>query len=142
MRILNAFNQSCLSFASQELLRVQGVQAAFKPLIVWLILNGKTEEALERLAEHYEVNVPKLKIGLPKGRKKRAYGCYTPRNATISVLNSDVFGNPFVILHEFYHHLRTHSVDKQHRGTEKNADKFAAAFLQAYEVAKRMQSLS
>ncbi len=121
---------------------MQGVQAEFKPLIVWLILNRKTEEALERLAEHYRVNVPKLKIGLPKGRKKSVYGCYTPKNATISVLNSDILGNPFVVLHEFYHHLRTHSVDKQHRGTEKNADKFAAEFIRAYEAANYMQSLS
>lgn len=118
------------------------MQAGFKPLIVWLILDGKTEEALERLAEHYGVSAPKLKVGLPKGRKKRVYGCYTPRNATISVLNSDFLGNPFVVLHEFYHHLRTHSVDKQHRGTEKNADKFAKEFLEAYESAKRTQSLS
>jgi Zn-dependent peptidase ImmA (M78 family) len=118
------------------------VQAEFKPLVVWLVLNGKAEEALVLLAENYRVNVPKLKVGLPKGRKKRAYGCYTPKNATISVLNSDALGNPFVILHEFYHHLRTHSVDKQHKGTEKNADKFAAEFLQAYEFAKRHASLS
>jgi len=114
------------------------VQLEFKPLIVWLILNKKTEEALKLLAENYKVNAPKLKIGLPKGHLKRAYGCYTPKNATISVLNSDTLGNPFVILHEFYHHLRTHSVDKQHKGTEKNADKFAVDFLQAYEAAKRM----
>jgi len=120
----------------------KAVQAEFKPLIVWLILNGKTEEALELLAKNYGVNVPKLKVGLPKGRKKRAYGCYTPRNETISVLNSDALGNPFVILHEFYHHLRTHSVDKQHKGTEKNANKFATEFLQAYETAKRTQSLN
>jgi len=114
------------------------VQLEFKPLIVWLILNKKTEEALKLLAENYKVNAPKLKIGLPKGHLKRAYGCYTPKNATISVLNSDTLGNPFVILHEFYHHLRTHSVDKQHKGTEKNADKFAVDFLRAYEAAKRM----
>ena len=118
------------------------MQFGFKPLVVWLVLNGKAEDALALLAENYKVNVPKLKVGLPKGRKKSAYGCYTPKNETISVLNSDVLRNPFVVLHEFYHHLRTHSVDKQHRGTEKNADKFAAAFLQAYESARRMQGLS
>ncbi|MCW4045416.1 MAG: hypothetical protein NWE94_07875 [Candidatus Bathyarchaeota archaeon] len=108
------------------------MEAEFKPFIVWLILNGKTEEALERLAEKYRVNVPKLKIGLPKGHKKRVYGCYTPINATISVLNSEALGNPFVVLHEFYHHLRTQLADKQHKGTEKNANRFAAEFLQAY----------
>lgn len=112
--------------------------AEFKPLIVWLILNGKTEEALELLAENYGVNVPKLKIGLPKGHKRHIYGCYTPRNVTISVLDSDASGNPFVILHEFYHHLRTHSVDKKHKGTEKNANKFATDFLQAYAVVARL----
>jgi Zn-dependent peptidase ImmA (M78 family) len=117
------------------------MQAEFKPLIVWLILNGKAEEALSLLAENYKVNVPKLKVGLPKGRKKNVFGCYTPKNETISVLNSDTLGNPFVILHEFYHHLRTHSVDKQHKGTEKNANKFATEFLREYEAAKRTQSL-
>jgi Zn-dependent peptidase ImmA (M78 family) len=51
------------------------------------------------------------------------------------VLNSDFLGNPFVILHEFYHHLRSKSVDRQHRGTEKNANRFAADFLIAYQLA-------
>jgi hypothetical protein len=36
------------------------VQAEFKPLVVWLVLNGKAEEALVLLAENYRVNVPKL----------------------------------------------------------------------------------
>jgi hypothetical protein len=94
------------------------LQANFKPLVVWLILNGKAEEALALLAKNYRVNTPKPKIGLPKGRKTNVSGCYTPKNETISLLNSDVMGNPFVILHEFYHHLRT-SVDKKHKGTEK-----------------------
>lgn len=113
------------------------MQAEFKPLIVWLILDGKAEEALELLAENYGVNVPTLEVGLPKGHKRHSYGCYTPRNVTISVLDSDALGNPFVILHEFYHHLRTHSVNKKHKGTEKNANKFATDFLQAYEAEKR-----
>ena len=76
---------------------------------------------------------PLLKIGLPKGHKNNIYGCYTAKNTTISVLNSDILGNPFVILHEFYHHLRSKSVDKQHKGTEKNANKFAIDFIREYE---------
>lgn len=107
------------------------MQANFKPLIVWLILNGQAEKALDLLAKNYKVTTPKLKVGLPKGRKAKAFGCYTPKNATIFVLNSDMIVNPFVILHEFYHHLRT-SIDKKHRGTEKNADKFANEFIKAY----------
>jgi hypothetical protein len=110
------------------------LQANSKPLIVWLILNGQAEKALDLLAKNYKVNTPKLKVGLPKGRKSKAFGCYTPKDATISVLNSDAIGNPFVILHEFYHHLRT-SIDKKHKGTEKNADKFAMEFIKAYKVA-------
>jgi hypothetical protein len=90
------------------------------------------EKALDMLAENYKVTTPKLKVGLPKGHKATAFGCYTPKDATISVLNSDIIGNPFVILHEFYHHLRT-SIDKQHKGTEKNADKFARDFIEAYK---------
>ena len=106
-----------------------------KPKIVWLILNKDVEQALVLLAKYYNVTVPELKVGLPKGHRKGVYGVYTAKKQTISVLNSDTFGNPFVILHEFYHHLRSKSVDKQHRGTEKNADKFAAAFLIEYQIA-------
>jgi Zn-dependent peptidase ImmA (M78 family) len=113
----------------------------FKPLIVWLILNKRTEEALTLLAKNYKVNTPKLKVGLPKRHKKNVFGCYTPNDETISVLNSDVMGNSFVILHEFYHHLRTHSADRRHKGTEKNANKFATEFLREYEAAKRQQGL-
>jgi Zn-dependent peptidase ImmA (M78 family) len=113
------------------------LQASFKPKVVWLILNGKPDEALTLLAENYKVNVPKLKVGLPKGRKATAFGVYTSKNETISVLNSDVLVNPFIILHEFYHHLRSRGVDKQHRGTEKNADKFAVEFIEAYKAAAR-----
>ena len=108
------------------------MQVKFKPLVVALILNGRAEKALDLLAKNYRVTAPKLKVGLPKGHKATAYGCYTSKDATISVLNSDVIGNPFVILHEFYHHLRT-SIDKKHKGTEKNADKFAREFIEAYQ---------
>ncbi len=110
-------------------------QDNFKPQVVWLIINGKTEEALELLSKNYKVSVPELKVGLPKGHKKTAFGCYTSKNQTISVLNSDILTNPFVIVHEFYHHLRSKGVDKIHRGTERNADKFANDFIEAYKKA-------
>jgi len=113
------------------------VQDNFKPVVVWLILNGKTEEALTLLAKNYKVNVPTLKVGLPKGHKIKAFGCYTNKNETISVLDSDILANPFVIIHEFYHHLRSKGVDKMNRGTEKNADKFAVEFLCEYEMAAK-----
>ena len=109
----------------------------FKHLVVWLILSGKPEEAIELLSKKYQVNVPDLKVGLPKGHKIKAYGCYTSKNQTISVLNSDVLVNPFVIIHEFYHHLRSKSVDRMHKGTEKNADKFALDFITQFQVATK-----
>ncbi|MDX1813888.1 MAG: hypothetical protein R3319_03775 [Candidatus Bathyarchaeia archaeon] len=111
------------------------LQANFKPMVVSLILDGKPEEALALLAKNYRVTVPKLKVGLPRGHKATAFGVYTSKNETISVLNSDVLVNPLVILHEFYHHLRSSAVDKKHRGTEKNAVKFAREFVKAYETA-------
>jgi hypothetical protein len=108
-------------------------QENFKPVVVWLIFNGKTEQALELLSRKYKVKVPELKVGLPKGHKITALGCYTNKNQTISVQDSDCLTNPFVIIHEFYHHLRSKGVDKIHRGTEKNADKFALSFVEAYK---------
>jgi len=107
-------------------------QVGFKPMVVWLIINGKPEEALKLLAKEYNVDVPKLKVGLPKGYKIKAFGCYTSKDETISVLNSDVVVNPFVVIHEFYHHLRYHGM--RHRGTEKHADKFAEGFIVAYNT--------
>jgi len=108
----------------------------FKALIVYLILNGETEKALEMLAKHYSVDVPKIKVGLPKRHKKKTLGCYNAKNKMISVLNSDALKEPFVILHEFYHHLRT-SLDRKHKGTERYADEFSKEFIQAYNSTVR-----
>ena len=95
-------------------------------------MNGKVEKALELLAKRYSVNVPEIKVGLPKGRKKKALGCYNAKKGTIFVSNSDTLKEPFIILHEFYHHLRT-ALDTKHRGTEKYADEFAKEFIQTYK---------
>ena len=114
----------------------------FKAQVVSLILNGKTEDALELLAKHYGVSVPNLKVGLPKGHKTVAYGCYTAKTQTITVLNSDIIANPFVVIHEFYHHLRSKAVDRMHRGTEGNADKFAVDFLVQYQIVALNAQLS
>jgi Zn-dependent peptidase ImmA (M78 family) len=114
----------------------------FKAQIVWLILNGKTENALELLAQEYQVSVPSLNVGLPKGRKATAYGCYNSQKQAISVLNSDMLMNPFVVLHEFYHHVRSKGVDRMHRGTEGNADKFALDYIMQYKLAASKFSYS
>ncbi len=110
------------------------LESKFEAFVVWLIADGKAERALELLAKRYHVSVPRLKVGLPKGRKKGVLGCYTANTETISVLNSETLKNPFVILHEFYHHLRT-MPDLQHRGTERNANEFAGRYMREYRDA-------
>jgi hypothetical protein len=109
------------------------VERDFRALVVWLILDGKVERALVLLAERYGVGVPGLRVGLPKGRKKKALGCYSAKSGVISVLNSDTLKEPFVVLHEFYHHLRT-ALDGKHRGSERFADVFAREFVEAYRL--------
>lgn len=105
------------------------LEQRFETIVVQLILQGKTEEALEQLARHYKVGIPKIKVGLPKGNRSKVLGCYASKNQTIYALNSDVLKDPFIILHEFYHHLRT-SPDKRHKGNEKLASRFAKEFIE------------
>jgi Zn-dependent peptidase ImmA (M78 family) len=109
------------------------VEQKSKAYVVWLILDGKAEKALELLAQHYKVKMPELKVGLPKKHTKKIMGCYSARNKTISVLDSDTLKEPFIVLHEFYHHLRT-TADAQHKGTEKYANDFAKEFVNAYKT--------
>lgn len=113
----------------------------FKAFIVWLILNGKTGEALELLAKHYGVNLPKIKVGLPKRHRKNVLGCYTAWNETISVLDSDVLKDPSIVLHEFYHHMRT-DADKRHKGTERKAREFAQHFIEEYRSMLAIRKMS
>jgi hypothetical protein len=105
------------------------LELEFEAQIVQLIMNGKVEEALEQLARHYKVDLPRIKVGLPGGHRKNVLGCYTAKNQTICVLNSDTLKDPFIILHEFYHHLRMR-LDKGHKGNEKLASKFAKEFIE------------
>jgi hypothetical protein len=101
----------------------------FKARIVHLIIGQETEGALESLSQYYHVPTPKLKVGMPKGDVKHQ-GCYVARNETIHVANRDNLYNPYTVLHEFYHYLRTKGAT--HRGTEKNADKFAKDYIATY----------
>lgn len=105
------------------------LETRFEATVVQFILDGKVEEALKLLVKHYKIGLPRVKVGLPKKYHKNALGCYAAKNQTIYVLNSDVLRDPFIILHEFYHHLRT-SVDKKHKGTEKLASRFAREFIE------------
>lgn len=96
--------------------------------VIHFIINGEVEKGLKLLAEDYHVDIPKIKVGLPKGHRRKTSGCYHAKKQTIYVLNRDVLRNPSVILHEFYHHLRT-LINQKHKGTEKYANTFADVFL-------------
>ncbi len=102
-------------------------------MVVRRILANEASDALQLLAEHYDAEVPRLEVGLPKGQAGVA-GCYLPGRKTIYVKDSDGLSNPFLILHEFYHHIRF--VDGKHRGTERLADRFARSFLLAYKASQ------
>jgi len=105
-------------------------ESMFKAGIVRLVLAKEVDEALNMLSEHYHVDKPKLKVGMPKRYKSKA-GCYVAKTKTIHVNSREMLGTPFVILHEFYHHLRTQ--DERHKGTEKYANRFAEDFIKAYK---------
>jgi hypothetical protein len=55
---------------------------------------------------------------------------YSVRRREIFAAKREYFYNPFVMVHEFYHHLR--SISGKHRGTERQADEFALSFIGAY----------
>jgi len=109
---------------------VSDVEKRFKSVIVQMILSHDAEEALTSLAEHFNVDAPALRVGLPRGHVNVA-GCYVVEKETIYVANSEGLADPFLILHEFYHHLR--SVSGIHRGTERYANRFAREFIEKYK---------
>jgi hypothetical protein len=101
-----------------------------KARIVYMILNKRTEEALEYLSNLYNTVTPKIVVGTVKGKRKTVYAVYLQKESKIYAINSDIFYNPFVVLHEFYHHIRTKA--GAHRGSEKNANTYAKSFIDSY----------
>lgn len=105
----------------------------FKVTIVRLIVTKRADEAIKLLSAHYNVDAPRLKVGMPK-QSVRNVGCYVSRTRTIHVMNREKLEDPFVVLHEFYHHLRTQG--GKHRGTERYADAFARGFIDEFRVSQ------
>jgi hypothetical protein len=101
-----------------------------KAKIVHLILNRKTEEALQNLSKFYNITPPEIVVGTIKGKRRSVYAVYVQKESKIYAINSDIFYNPFVVLHEFYHHIRTKG--GVHRGSEKHANIYAKEFIDAY----------
>ena len=98
--------------------------------IVQKILNRDTEQALLELSNLYNIHPPEIVVGTIKGKRKTVYAVYVQNENRIYTMNSDIFYNPFVVLHEFYHHLRSRG--GVHRGSEKNANMYAKKFIDAY----------
>ena len=101
-----------------------------KAKIVALILDKKTEEALDYLSKFYKVDTPQIVVGTIKKKRRTVYAVYVVQEKKIYVLNSEIFYNPFVILHEYYHHIR--SKFGTHRGSEKHANMYAQQFIDSY----------
>jgi predicted metallopeptidase len=102
----------------------------FKVYVVQEILSKETEKAVELVCKKNRITAPSLRIGgVPKGHKK-ALGVYSVESNSIAFRDQDQFFNPFVVLHELYHCIRSKS--GSHRGTEKNADRFALSFIDTY----------
>ena len=95
-----------------------------------MILNKNTEEALQSLSKFYKVDTPQIVVGTIKGKRKTVYAVYVQRESRIYCINSDIFYNPFIVLHEFYHHIRTKG--GVHRGSEKHANMYAKSFIVSY----------
>ena len=104
-----------------------------KAYVVALILDSNPEEAIKVLAKWYNVSVPKLGVGVVEGKTKGVAAVYSQRRKEILAARREFLYDPFVMVHEFYHHLR--SVSGKHRGTEKQADRFARDFIGSYQRA-------
>lgn len=99
--------------------------------VVALILDSKTEEAIKVLSRWYKVEEPKLGVGVVEGRTKGVAAVYSRHRKEILAARREYLYDPFVMVHEFYHHLRT--VGGKHRGTERQADEFARGFIREYQ---------
>jgi hypothetical protein len=101
-----------------------------KAAVVALILDSKPEEAIKALSRWYRVSEPKLGVGVVEGRTKGVAAVYSMRRKEILAAKMEYMYDPFVMIHEFYHHLR--SSGGRHRGTERQADEFALGYIAAY----------
>jgi hypothetical protein len=107
-----------------------------KAKIVQMILDGKTEHALEKLSEFYHVETPQIVVGTIKKKRRTVYAVYVVQEKKIYALNSDIFYNPFVIIHEYYHHIR--SKLGEHKGSERHANMYAQEFIDSYNKISMM----
>jgi hypothetical protein len=105
-------------------------ETRFRSKIVALILENRPELALKLLSEYYGVGPAVIRVGTVKGHR-HALGCYVERERRIYVSKSEYLSSPFVVLHEFYHHLRASQISRN-KQVEKRADLFASNYVEAF----------
>ncbi len=110
--------------------RLDPLEDKMKASVVALILDSKPEAALGVLSRWYKVSEPRLGVGVVEGKTKGVAAVYSQKRKEILAARREFLYDPFVMIHEFYHHLR--STSGRHRGTEQQADKFALDFIAAY----------
>ncbi len=110
---------------------MKGSEEELKARVVATILDSRPEDAIEMLSKWYQVERPRLGVGVVEGKTKGVAAVYSLRRKEILAARREYLYNPFVMIHEFYHHLR--STSGRHKGTEKQADKFALDFIAAYQ---------
>jgi len=110
---------------------LKGSEEEMKASVVAMILDSRPEDALDLLSRWYRIERPRLGVGVVEGRTKGVAAVYSLRRKEILAARREYLYNPFVMIHEFYHHLRSRS--GRHRGTEKEADRFAVEFIRAYQ---------
>jgi hypothetical protein len=108
----------------------------FRAKVVSLIIDGRAEVALKLLAEHYRVAEPDLKVGTVR-RHRRVLACYVERERRIYLAKGEYLTSPFVILHEFYHHIRASDAVKRGQ-VEKRADLFASNFIHDFVLSHQL----
>ena len=111
--------------------RIPEVDSTFRVRIVKMILDGHPEEALRMLSSHYNVEEPDLRVGTVK-RHRKVLAVYVHKEKCVYVSRSNLLRNPFIILHEFYHHLRASQIPKNAQ-VEKRADSFALAYIRDFQ---------
>ncbi len=109
---------------------MSAAEESMKAKVVWLILDSKPERAIKELCKWYRVSEPRLGVGVLEGKTKGVAAVYSVRRKEILAARREYLYDPFVMIHEFYHHLR--SAGGKHRGTEKEADRFALGFIEAF----------
>lgn len=110
----------------------KGSEIVFRANIVRYIVDGRPEYALKLLSRYYGISEPQLRVGTVK-RHRQVLACYVEKEQRIYLSKGEFMTHPFVILHEFYHHLRASQVGRR-RQVEKGADHFASNFIRDFNV--------